>query len=413
MENNKQTNCNYERIANLNTKKQTEQTAEILKTLITYMSELTTDPNLKEKIEGCRKMIEDQELFTANSLKREDLATKREKLGMYYHYGKLTFSKIQSIVAHKGVPINYVYTPEIGRLGQNGTYLKDFFLLSTEDIKTLYREKTAAITNDRNSHWLHHEKQAPFNTETYIGGQPKPAIEADWNSSQVNQNLISKSIFQVETLLTCSQERALPKEEFSTIHFDETKKIDICPTLKSFIEFTDSRRYSLSLRAQAIREIIAINAPHLSLAIKDKPFEDILQYLLQQESEQSKKEKYSAKLHSFKRPRNTSYRSAIATVEALYREYRDIPKDRHYGPVNTKNKHDFDLSLYQFIKFAMTALLSPALKTTLDTYKQAASLDSDYMDLNHVIDALEKDEERLQCIPQQEIPLKIADSILM
>ena len=61
----------------------------------------------------------------------------------------------------------------------------------------------------------------------------------------------------------------------------------------------------------------------------------------------------------------------------------------------------------------MTALLSPALKTTLDTYKQAASLDSDYMDLNHVIDALEKDEERLQCIPQQEIPLKIADSILM
>ena len=413
MEINKQTNCNYERIANLNTKKQTEQTAEILKTLITCMSQLTTDSNLKKQIEDCKTTIEDQESFKADSLKREDLATKREKLGTYYHYGKLTYAKIQSIVAHKGIPIHYIYCPEVGRLGQNGTYLKDFFLLSAEDVKKLYREKTDAITNDRNSHWLHHEKQAPLNTETYIGGQPKQTNEADWNSMKANQNLVPKSNFSVETLLTCSQDRALPKEELSTIHFDESKKIDIFQTLQSFIEFTDARRYSLALRAQSLREIIASHAPHLSLAIKEKPFEEILQYLLLQESKHSKKERYAEKLNSYKRPINTSFRSAIATVETLYREYRDIPKDRHYGPVNTKNKDDFDLSLYQFIKFAMTALLSPALQTTLETYKQAASLDNDYMDITKVIEALERDEERLQCIPSHEIPLKINNSILI
>ena len=351
-----------------------------------------------------------------NSLSDSTFISKREEIGPYYPPGKLSSNNVKNICARLGIPFYMVFCQDFGD-HKNGVYMRHFYKFKADDIMKLYQTHQ----KDKEIHWLLKQKPAPY--ETSNGEfQVLPVKEEPFDPKSPHDYWATDKDFneyndfdEPVTVQSCTTERALAKEELSIVSVDANEKtgIDIIKTLTNFIEFTDQRKYSLSMRAHALKEIFQVHVPQLNLTINDLGFEDLLKHILQNTSSFTEKEIRLRKLQNFVRPKGTSLKNAITSVSLLFKKYHDLPEAAHFGPKLEKNKKDYSQSLHTFVISAIRQLVAPQLLPTFETFLKSAQYANMPTNLMQIIHLLDKDEENHNCQPSTDMKLSVDNAIMI
>ena len=351
-----------------------------------------------------------------NSLSDSTFISKREEIGPYYPPGKLSSNNVKNICARLGIPFYMVFCQDFGD-HKNGVYMRHFYKFKADDIMKLYQTHQ----KDKEIHWLLKQKPAPY--ETSNGEfQVLPVKEEPFDPKNPHDYWATDKDFneyndfdEPVTIQSCTTERALAKEELSIVAHDTNEKsgIDIIKTLANFIEFTDQRRYSLTLRNHALKDIFQVIIPQLNLTLLNGDFEDTLQHILQNTSSATEKEIRLRKLQNFVRPKGTSLKNAITSVSYLFKKYHDLPEAAHFGPKLEKNKKDYSHALHTFVISAIRQLVAPQLLSTFETFLKSAQYANIPTDLMQITYLLDKDEESKGCMPTTDLKLNPDNSYLI
>ena len=378
-----------------------------------------------ETLTNFRNYLHDTMSENRNTKDGSTFEKKREDIGIYYPPGKLSSSNVKNICARLGIPFYMVFCQDFGD-HKNGIYMRNFYKFKADDIMKLYQTHQ----EDKETHWLLKQKPAPYETskdgtntfqvlpvkeEPFDPRNPSDLWEITKATDPETGIPYGDDYNTPVTVQSCTTERALAKEELSIVAHDTNEKsgIDIIKTLANFIEFTDQRRYSLTLRNHALKDIFQVIIPQLNLTLLNGDFEDTLQHILTNTSSATEKEIRLRKLQNFTRPKGTSLNSAITLVASLFKKYHDLPEKAHFGPKTEKNKDTFNQSLHTFIISAIRQLVAPQLLDIFELFLKSAQHANRPIDLMQITYLLDKDEESKGCIPSTDMKLNTDYAVFM